>query len=99
MKIVKYFEYATEDQDVLLAKWGKYLEKSAKTPEKYPRYIFGPAGHAEMGDCFTGVSIMEIDNEDQLINYMLELGPELKATFKLLYDGGNYVQAYMASKQ
>jgi hypothetical protein len=42
---------------------------------------------------------MEIDNEDQLINYMLELGPELKATFKLLYDGGNYVQAYMASKQ
>lgn len=52
-----------------------------------------------MGGCFKGVSIMEIDNEDQLINYMLELGPELKATFELLFDGNQYVQAYMAMKQ
>jgi hypothetical protein len=99
MKIVKHYEFAIEDQDVLFAKWGAYLEKSAKTPEKYPRYIFGPAGYTQMGDCFKGVSIMEIDNEDQLINYMLELGPELKATFELLFDGNQYVQAYMASKQ
>ena len=99
MKIVKYYEFAIADQDVLFAKWAQYLEKSAKTPENYPKYIFGPAGHTQMGDCFKGVSIMEIDNEQQLINYMLELGPELKARFELLFDGNNYVQSYMAMKQ
>ena len=33
---------------------------------------------------------MEIDNEDQLLNYMVELEPELKARFELLYDGPKY---------
>lgn len=99
MKIVKYYSFALADQDKMLAKWGAYLEKSAKTPEKYPKYIFGPAGHATVDDCVEGVSIMEIDNEEQLINYMVELSPPLKAEFKLLYDGGKYVQAYMATKK
>jgi hypothetical protein len=99
MKIVKYYEFALEDQDTLFAKWGKYLEKSAKTPEKYPRYIFGPAGHTKFGDCIKGISIMEIDNEEQLINYMLELGPELKAKFELLFDGNKYVELYMQTKK
>jgi hypothetical protein len=99
MKIVKYYEFDIEDQDEMAEKWGKYLEKSAKTPEKYPRYIFGPAGHAEIGESVEGVSIMEIDNEEQLINYMLELSPPLKAKFVLLYDAGKYVELYMKTKK
>lgn len=98
MKIVKYYEWALEDQDTLFAKWGKYLEKSAKTPEKYPRYIFGPAGHTKFGDCIKGISIMEIDNAEQLINYMLELSPELKAKFEILFDANTYAQSYMQKK-
>ena len=99
MKVVKYYEFALEDQDVLFEKWGKYLEKAAKTPEKYPKYIFGPAGHTKWGDSVTGVSIMEVDNAEQLTNYMLELSPELKAKFEILFDGNQYAQAYMERKK
>ena len=99
MKVVKFYEFAVEDQDEMLEKWGKYLEKSVKTPENYPTYIFGPSALAKSGESMKGISIMEIDNEEQLINYLLELSPPLKAKFELLYDGGKYVQAYMARKK
>ena len=99
MKVVKHYEFAIADQDEMLEKWGKYLEKSAKTPEKYPKYIFGPSAVAQSGECMKGISIMEIDNDEQLINYILELSPPLKAKFELLYDAGTYVQAYMAKKK
>jgi hypothetical protein len=46
-----------------------------------------------------GISIMEIDNDEQLINYILELSPPLKADFKLLFDTAVYVPAYMATKK
>ena len=99
MKVVKHYEFAIEDQDEMLEKWGKYLEKSAKTPEKFPKYIVGPYGLAQTGDSIKGISIMEIDNDEQLVNYILELSPPLKAQFKLLYDTAVYVPAYMATKK
>ena len=99
MKVVKYFELALEDQNEMVEKWGKYLEKSAKSPDKYPKYIFGPAGLAKVGESMEGVSIMEIDNEEQLMNYMLELSPPLKAKFVLLYDVGKYTELYMKMKK
>jgi len=98
MKVVKIFEINLKDQDEMFEKWGKYLEKAAKNPEKYPKYIFGPAMIAKTDESIKGVSIMEIDNDEQIINYLLELAPPLKAEFKLLYDGMQYVGAYMAKK-
>ena len=99
MKVIKHYEFAKADEDEMLEKWGKYLEKSAQTPEKYPKYIIGPYGIAQTGDFIKGVSIMEIDNDEQLINYMLELAPPLKAKFTLLWDTAIYVPAYMAMKK
>ena len=99
MRIVKYYECDLEDRDEMFEKWGKYLEKAAKNPEKYPKYISGPYGHARFEDTLEGVSLMEIDNEEQLINYCVELCPPLKAKFEILYDATKYVQAYMASKK
>ena len=99
MKIVKYYEFDLEDQDEMFEKWAKYLEKSAKNPEKYPKYISGPDVHTRFEDTINGVSIMEIDNEEQLINYCVELCPPLKARFELLFDATKYVQAYMAKKK
>ena len=84
MKVVKYYEYAVEDQDEMTEKWEKYLEKSAKTPEKYPTYIFGPSAFAQAGESMKGISILEVDNEEQMINYLKELSPPLKAKFELL---------------
>ena len=99
MKVVKHFEYAKADEPKMLDLWGKYLEKAAKTPEKYPKYIVGPYALAQAGDSMKGISIMEIDNDEQLINYILELSPPLKANFKLLFDTAVYVPAYMATKK
>ena len=99
MKVVKHYEFALEDQDEMLEKWGKYLEQSAKTPEKYPKYIFGPYAIAQSGECVKGISIMEIDHDEQLINYILDLSPPLKAKFELLYDTGKYVPAYMERRK
>ena len=95
MKFVKHYEYAKEDEDKMLELWQKYLEKSAKTPEKYPKYIFGPYGMAQLGDTMKGISVMEIDTDEQLVNYMLALSPPLKAKFTLLLDPNVYVPAYM----
>ena len=58
-------------------------------------YIFGPYGIAQIGDTMKGISIMEIDNDKQLINYMLDLSPPLKAKFTLLLDTSVYVSAYV----
>ena len=99
MKVVKHFEYAKEDEPRMLELWGKYLEKATKTPEKYPKYIFGPYGFAQSGDSIKGVSIMEIDSDEQLINYMLDLSPPLQAKFTLLFDVGIYVPALMEKQK
>ena len=96
MKVVKYYEFALEDQDEMFEKWGKYLEKSAKTPEKYPKYIFPPHG---VGQAMKGISIMEADNEEQLINYLIELSPPLMCKFEPLIDSTKYIESYMKSKK
>lgn len=95
MLVVKHFEFAQEDQDEMFETWGKYLEKSAKTPKKYPKYIFGPYNIAQSGKSVKGISIMEVDNDLQLMNYILELSPPLISKFEILCDGDKYVHAYM----
>jgi len=99
VKVVKFFNFAIEDRDEMFEKWGKYLEKAAKTPEKYPKYIYGPGGLTKFDESFHGVSIMEIDNAEQLSNYMLELSPPLNAKFEILFDANVYAQAYMERKK
>ena len=71
----------------------------ARTPEKFPNYIVGPYRVAQTGDSIKGISIMEIDNDEQLVDYSLELSPTLKAKFELLCDTAVYVPAYMATKK
>ena len=99
MKIVKYYEIDLKDRDEMFEKWGKYLEDSKADPEKYPKYIVGPYIIAKTGDTMQGISIMEIENDEQLVNYILALSPPLRAEFTLLYDSNVYVPAYMAAKK
>jgi hypothetical protein len=96
LKYVKFWEVALEDQDEAIEKWGKYLEKSKKTPEKYPRYVVPPHG---VGEALKGISILEADNEEKLINYLIELAPPLKCKFVPLIDATKYIEAYMMSKK
>ena len=96
MKYVKFWEVTTEDRDEMIEKWGEYLEKSKKTPDKYPKYIFPPHG---VGQLLKGVSIMEADNEEQLINYLIELSPPLKIKFEPLIDSAKYIEMYLKTKK
>jgi hypothetical protein len=96
VKYVKFWEVAIEDRDESIEKWGAYMETSKKTPEKYPRYIFPPHG---VGEALKGISIMEADNEEQLINYILELSPPLKIKFVPLLDATKYIETYMQTKK
>ena len=99
MKVVKYYEFDLENQDEMLKKWAEYLEKSKKNPEKYPKYIAGPFIVAESGEYQKGISIMEIENDAQLVNYILDLSPPLKAKFEYVYDAATYIPLYLARKQ
>ena len=99
MKVVKNYEFDISDQDEMLQKWGKYLEDAEKNPEKYPKYIVGPYIIAQTSEVMQGVSIMEIENDEQIVNYILALSPPLRAEFTLLYDSNVYVPAYMATKK
>ena len=96
MKYLKFYEIPAEDLDEVTEKWGKYLEESKKTPEKFPTYIFPPHG---LGNAAKGVSIMEADNEEQLINYILALSPPLKIKFVPLIDSSKVMETYLKTKK
>ncbi|MEM2960000.1 MAG: hypothetical protein QXU67_00180, partial [Candidatus Bathyarchaeia archaeon] len=68
MKFLKFWEICPDDMDKGIPKFLKLLEEMKKEPKKYPRYIVPPHG---MGELFKGISIMEADNEEQLISYIL----------------------------
>ena len=99
LKVVKNYEFDIADQDEMLQKWGKYLEDSKKHPEKYPKYIVGPYAIAQSSEVMQGISIMEIENDEQIVNYILALSPPLRAEFTPLFDTNVYVPAYMATKR
>ena len=96
MKFVKLWEVPEEDMDEAIKKWEKYLEESKKTPEKYPIYVFPPHGQ---GTILKGISIMEADSEEQLINYILALSPSFKIKFEPLLDSNKGIETYLKTKK
>jgi len=96
MKYAKFWEFRPEDMDEAVVVWGNYLEESKRTPEKYPTYLYPPQG---FGDITKGISIMEADTEEQLINYMLALSPPIKVKFLPLIDSTKVVETYLKLKK
>jgi len=96
MKFVKFWEIPEEGMEEAIQKWQKYLEESKKTPEKYPTYVFPPHGQ---GTILKGVSVMEADNEEQLINYILALSPPFKIKFEPLLDSNKTIETYLKMKK
>jgi hypothetical protein len=72
------------------------LEEMKKAPEKYPKYIVPPHG---IGEVCKGISILEADNEEQLINYILAVTPEFKIKFAPLIESSKAIELYMKTKQ
>lgn len=97
MKYVKFWEVPKlTDMDAAIAKWQQLLAAMEATPAKYPTYVFGPHG---IGQTLKGISVLEADTEDQLINYILALSPEFNIKFEPLLDAQKTVASYLKSKQ
>jgi hypothetical protein len=96
VKYIKFWELREEDLDEGIQVWGKYLEESKRTPEKYPTYVFPPHG---LGKINKGISVMEADNEEQLINYIIALTPPFKIKFEPLLDSNKIVETFLKVKK
>ena len=84
------------DMDKAIEKWKKYLEERKKTPEKFPKYIFLPHGAGEFSK---GISIIEHDNDEQLLNHITFLWPEIKVKAEPAIDLSKAIEIYMRSRQ
>jgi hypothetical protein len=96
VKVVKFWKLGEEDLDKGVAKFGKLLEEMKKEPAKYPKYVVPPHG---IGSVFKGMSILDADNEEQLINYILALTPEFKIKFMPLIESSKAIEIYMKTKK
>ena len=74
MRFVNQYEF-WGDVDEAIVKWRKYLEERERTPEKFPRYIFQPHWAGEVGN---GICVIDSDTEEQLLNHITFLWPEIK---------------------
>lgn len=79
-----------------IQKFMKMLDDMKKDPVKYPRYIIPPYG---IGEPFRGFSVVEADNEEQLINSINALTPEFKVRFEPLIEISKAIEIYMKAKQ
>ena len=96
MKFVKLWEVDPMNLDEAIDKWGKYLEESKKTPDKYPTYVFPPHGQGKISK---GISVMEADSDEQLINYILALSPPFKIKFEPLLDSTKATEIFLKTKK
>ncbi|NIM59025.1 MAG: hypothetical protein GTO16_08805 [Candidatus Aminicenantes bacterium] len=84
------------DMDKAIEKWKKYLEERERTPEKFPKYIFLPHG---VGEFSKGISIIEHDKDEQLLNHITFLWPEIKVKAEPAIDLSKGIEIYLQSKQ
>ena len=84
------------DMDKAIVKWKKYLEERERTPEKFPRYIFLPHGAGEFSK---GISVVECDEDDQLLNHITFLWPEIKVKAEPAIDLSKGIEIYLRSNE
>ena len=84
------------DMDKAIVKWKKYLEERERTPKKFPRYIFLPHGAGEFSK---GISVIEYDTDDQLLNHITFLWPEIKVKAEPAIDLSRGIEIYLRYRQ
>lgn len=96
MKVLKFWKLSPEHMEAGIAKYVKLLEEMKKAPESYPKYVVPPHG---IGGVFKGISIMEADNEEQLMRYILAVTPEFKIKFVPLIESSKAIELYMKTRR
>jgi hypothetical protein len=84
------------DMDKAIVKWKKYLEERERTPEKFPTYIFPPHWAGEFSK---GISVIDYETDDQLLNHITFLWPEIKIKVEPAIDLSRGIDIYLRSKQ
>lgn len=95
MRVFVTWEFATEDIDKLITKEMKYQELVKKQPEKYPKNVI----QVHMVDRNKAISIWDVDNQEQIVNKLIYMMPEGKATITPVYESAEFIKSYMSSKK
>jgi len=95
-RYLTFWEFPVEDTERAIMKWNRFLEASKKTPLKYPKFVFYPIGTGKLNE---GIAIVEVENEEQLTNYLLFVSPEFKMKFVPVLEITKTFELYNKTKE
>jgi hypothetical protein len=95
-RYLTFWEFPIEDTDRAIMKWNKFIEATKKTPLKYPKFVFPLLGAGKLNE---GISIVDVDNEEQLTNYHLFVSPEFKLRFVPVLEATKTFETYNKIKE
>jgi hypothetical protein len=95
-RYLTFWEFPVEDIDRAIIKWNKFIESSKKMPLKFPKFVFPPIGAGKLNE---GIAIVEVENEEQLTNYLLFVSPEFKLRFVPILEATKTFEVYNKTKE
>jgi hypothetical protein len=75
------------------------MEDLKKNPEKYPKMVFPPHLISTEGGKANGVTIIETDDEEKLIDFLLNVWPEQNCKIVPLLDTAKLGEIYLKMKK
>lgn len=102
MKYLVVWEFAPEDRDTVIEKNTKFREKREKDPEKFIKPIFPPhslgADFPQLSEKSRGITIIEADEEEKLIEFVQTLMPEMRITLVPITPTDKNIKFYQKIK-
>ena len=90
MKYLVYWKFKAEDLDKVIELFMEAEKRS--DPENYPKAL-SPTYY--LHNKFEGIRIVEVEREEQIINYHVYYQPYLESTFKSVSNSIDFIKAYM----
>ena len=89
MKYMVKWSFEAENLDKVIELFQKSLKRS--DPENYPK---GLSSNYYYHNKFEGFTVVEVENEDQIINYHIYYQPYLNSTFKSIGESVDFIKKY-----
>ncbi|MFX0044609.1 MAG: DUF3303 domain-containing protein [Candidatus Hermodarchaeota archaeon] len=83
MKYIMFWEYDFEDHVRVIEKLKQFRESIKKEPEKFPKFI---SKNYAMLEGPRGFQLLETENEDHLVNFVLHYQPEVSFDFQPIIE-------------
>jgi len=78
MRFIVFWEYNPDDLEKVIKRLKEFEKEIKKNPKKYPKIVFGPY---LFGGESKGISVCDIEGDEQPVNYHLFFQAELKMSF------------------